>query len=161
MRRKILKKVDEIEEKHCKDCTILQDADDYTKHQYCISKCPVGEKISSLGNQLLKLSRQKGNEILAKGEHMTTSDVRYLLNKGYTQLDIGNAMGLTEQERIDFFAELRKRRRQVNSIRQRVFDLLSKEELTPIELAEKLNINESTARNYHSQYVVRNGRGSQ
>lgn len=167
MRRKILKKVDEIEAKHCKDCTILQDADDYTKHQYCISKCPVGEKISSLGNQLLELSKQKGYDILAKGNQMTIKDVKYLLLKGFDQLEIGNAMGLSNYKRNKFFAELGFKEESTNkavkkrgsiSIQKRVFDLLAKGDLPPEEIAAKLKINKNTAKRYRSDFNRKNRR---
>lgn len=161
MRRKILKKVDEIEAKHCKDCTILADVNPNTKHRYCISKCPVGSSMSRLGNQLLELSKQKAYDILAKGNQMTIKDVKYLLNKGFDQLEIGNAMEMSNYKRNKFFAELGFKEESTNkavkkrgtiSIQKRVFDLLAKGDLPPEEIAAKLKINKNTARRYRSDF---------
>src|SRR5690625_2539130 len=87
MRLQILERIDKLEETYCRSCLILK-GDHYKKHKYCITKCKIGKKFQECGNNLTALSLKKANDIIAKGRDMTTSDMLYLLERGFDKKDI-------------------------------------------------------------------------
>src|SRR5690625_7074831 len=101
MRLQILERIDKLEETHCQSCTIYPD--DFVKRErYCITKCKIGKKLQECGNQLTALSLKKANDIIAKGQDTTTSDMLNLLEHGFFEKDIRKfvAMGVKKSSAI-------------------------------------------------------------
>ena len=151
-RLEILAKVDEIQEKHCKNCTLVESTDT----RYCIRKCEIGKKIAEIGKQLLTKSDNKIQRIINKGENMTTSDILYLYDKGVPKHEIINALriergrGLKLINRLLEARDVQNGKEPIKNNKQVVRELMQKG-LSAKEIAKKTDLATTTVSTYMSQ----------
>lgn len=160
MRVSILKQIDEIQNNYCKTCTISVSSRWSEKHDYCINECNVGKMLQKHGDKLLSLSREKAKRILAKGENMTTNDIKYLLERGYFKKDIAKHMGLSNTRARHILRDINPRgmpetirgpRPTPKPIMDLVFELAD-EGMTIDEIDALTDINTGTIRTYYSTW---------
>src|SRR5690625_967706 len=156
MRLQILERIDKLEETHCQSCTIYPD--DFVKRErYCITKCKIGKKLQECGNQLTALSLKKANDIIAKGQNMTTSDILYLLERGFFKKDIRKFIGMGLKKSSSLFRDIHPRGSSIKpkgsnkSLRKHVFELADAG-ITEKEVAQVLDMNKNTLSNYFSMW---------
>jgi len=164
MRTIILERIDKLEETHCQSCTIYPD--DFVKRErYCITKCKIGKKLQECGNQLTALSLKKANDIIAKGQDMTTSDILYLLERGFFKKDIRKFLGMGVKKSSAIFRDIKPRGSSVKpkgsnkSLMQHVFELADAG-MTEKEVAQVMDINRKTLSNYFWMWRKQNGKSN-
>lgn len=151
-RLEILAKVDEIQEKHCKNCTLVESTDT----RYCIRKCEIGKEIAEIGKQLLTKSDNKIQRIINKGENMTTNDILYLYDKGVPKHEIINALriergrGLKLINRLLEARDVQNGKEPIKNNKQVVRELMGKG-LSAKEISEKTDLSLNTVYTYMSQ----------
>lgn len=151
-RLEILAKVDEIQEKHCKNCTLVESTDT----RYCIRKCEIGKKIAEIGKQLLTKSDNKIQRIINKGANMTTNDILYLYDKGVPKHEIINALRIERGRGLKLINQLLEARdvqngkEPIKNNKQVVRELMGKG-LSAKEISEKTDLSLNTAYTYMSQ----------
>lgn len=156
-RLKILAKFDNLQDEHCATCSVRR-----WEINHCHKHCDIGKEIKSLGEMLMQKNRSKTKEILAKGDKMTTSEVRVLREKGFTQREIAKSIGVPQQEIKRFFDELEKKSYQEESLDWRREDVKTRyeqtlklikenEDITANEISEKLGVTKTTASTYLSK----------
>lgn len=107
-RKVTLEQLNHLVDNFCNPCDVRQlYRGQITKIQnYCLHQCPIGEKLKSLGNHLLDISNREANNILSKGRAMTTKEVRYLINRGFSKEKINNYLNLNENELKKYFEKV-------------------------------------------------------
>src|SRR5690625_2541538 len=151
-RLKILAKVDEIQEKHCKNCTLIKKND----IQYCIKKCEIGKEIAEIGKRLLTKSDNKIQRIINKGANMTTSDILYLYDKGTPKHIIAKTLGMGRDRGLKLINQLLEARdvqngkEPIKNNKQVVRELMGKG-LSAKEISEKTDLSLNTVYTYMSQ----------
>lgn len=151
-RLEILAKVDEIQEKHCKNCTLVESTDT----RYCIRKCEIGKEIAEIGKQLLTKSDNKIQRIINKGANMTTNDILYLYDKGVPKHEIINALriergrGLKLINRLLEARDVQNGKEPIKNNKQVVRELMQKG-LSAKEIAKKTDLATTTVSTYMSQ----------
>lgn len=147
-RLKVINKINRLEEKHCKTCTKIDELIDTGSSRYCATQCSVGKKIKLYGDELLKISNRKAEKILKKGSSMTSTDIIYLLNKGYAKDLIGKSMGLSVHEtaeQLTYIVATGDYRR--GELRKKLFGYFDKG-YKPKDLLNKVNRNSSVVNAY-------------
>lgn len=151
-RLEILAKVDEIQEKHCKNCTLVESTDT----RYCIRTCAIGKEIAEIGKQLLTKSDNKIQRIINKGANMTTSDILYLYDKGTPKHIIAKTLGMKRGRGLKLINRLLEARdvqngkEPIKNNKQVVRELMQKG-LSAKEIAEKTDLATTTVSTYMSQ----------
>lgn len=100
-RLEVLRQIDEIQKEHCKPCTALK-----SNKSACI-KCPIGQQIKALGNQLLK-GRLPYQDILDKGEYMTPKEILFLREMDIGWKEIAGSMGWSKSKLQSFMNEYKE-----------------------------------------------------
>jgi hypothetical protein len=93
-RTAIVKQINDIIEENCHKCP-YRSTPDYM--EVCVG-CPILDKLQTLGKTLTDSNDEskKINQILSKGENMTTSEMMYLLEIGVPKKQIRKAVGTKE-----------------------------------------------------------------
>ena len=105
MRTTILKEIDRLEFKHCKNCPLTNDDRYYEKH--CIKNCEIGDQIAGLGQELIAIKEQQHavrvQEVMSKGKNMTHEDILYLRNREVSRKKIAKALDIKQDFVKPFF----------------------------------------------------------
>ncbi|WP_445506815.1 zinc-finger domain-containing protein [Niallia sp. 03190] len=97
-RQGILNQINHLTDNFCESCEVVRK----DKLIYCRDECNVGKKLKVLGNQLDGDSRQKKiQNILSKGQDMTKSDIKKLLDYQVQKVEIRKALGMCNNSFFD------------------------------------------------------------
>lgn len=105
MRATILKEIDRLEFKHCKNCPLTKEDRYYEK--YCIKGCEIGDKIAEFGQELIGIKERhhadKVQEIMSKGKKMTNEEILYLRQRRVPRKEIAEIMEIKNDFVKPFF----------------------------------------------------------
>ena len=106
MRMQVLQQINALENRHCTGCKLRDGLSADDKASFCIRKCDIGKEIKKLGDKLLSKNDNRIKLTLAKGKDMTTSDVRYLLEKEVSRNVIARALNIRSEDQKSFFNQI-------------------------------------------------------
>ena len=133
------------------------------KHEGTYGSCPgcaICKRIEQLRTQIDRPPEEKFKHILAKGENMTTSDIKLLLENEVRQLDIKKSLGLTTGEFWYLLKRLGLRKKDKNKEKGMESVALTKEKLKEYmesglsskQIAQKEGVSIGTVSTYKSNY---------
>lgn len=91
---KVLRKINELEEVHCRDCTDVKATGKCNEKFKICDACPIGQELQILGQRILM---KNTDHLLSKGPDMTFSNVLSLLDSGVLIKDVVSALELTKK----------------------------------------------------------------
>lgn len=150
-RIKVLSKIDDLQDSHCDGCELVDS--NKGSVNYCRNKCDIGLKIQELGNKLEEPASKKMNDILKKGENMTTSDIMYLVGKGVLKRRIATSLGIGMTSFQKLIKSIREGLDMTNFEKVKK---LAEQGLRAREIIEKTGLGESTVYAYMSRARKKN-----
>lgn len=106
-RLRLLNRINEIEDNICKKCPI-------NNNRYCLDECEVGKEISSLGDKILGITKQRSKEIinrsLKRNKTPSLRDIFYLNTRGYSIYNLADYFGWDKSQVRVVQRELREYR---------------------------------------------------
>lgn len=95
-RVEILKNVDNLIKDNCMSCSYFNKQDQ--RHKFCQEECKVGKELMSLGDNLLSTRKKRYRNMLAKGEDLTTKEIKKMLEVGIKPTEISKSTGMEINE---------------------------------------------------------------